>query len=249
VPLPFSHIGTSSFVTSSDPDSDSKTTYTVLLDDGTTTEVPFEALIDPVERSIPAGTDLANAYDGLPAFFSEGSKVTIDHNGSFHKGFMHYSPEGGFQVQIKRNLRSTKVDFAVPLPDFRQQWSSLVGDNIVIPGHSTVSSFLRPNSSNNQPSANFVSAKNLLNPCPPSLLKALHPSNPDRDVWLQSYDEEKGGLEQLNVYERINKKTYLSLKRSGRIDKALPSRVDTYLDVPISRCVSNSQYGFFLPNS
>jgi hypothetical protein len=58
VPLPFSHIGTSSFVTSSDPDSDSKTTYTVLLDDGTTTEVPFEALIDPVERSIPAGTDL-----------------------------------------------------------------------------------------------------------------------------------------------------------------------------------------------
>jgi hypothetical protein len=26
-------------------------------------------------------------------------------------------------------------------------------------------------------------------------------------------------------------------------------RVDTYLDVPISRCVSNSQYGVFWPNS
>jgi hypothetical protein len=213
------------FVTSSDPDSDTKNTYTVLLNNGTTTEVPFETLIDPIERSAPEGPTLASAYEGLPAFFSEGSKVTINHNGAFHKGFMHFSPEGGFQVQIKHNLRSTKVDFAVPLPDFCQTWSSLVGDNILLPGHTTVtvSSFLRPNSSNNQPSANFVSAKNLLNPCPPSLLKALHPSNPDRDVLLQSYNEEKGGLEQLNVYEQINKKTYLSLKRSGRIGKALPS--------------------------
>jgi hypothetical protein len=27
------------------------------------------------------------------------------------------------------------------------------------------------------------------------------------------------------------------------------ARVDTYLDAPISRCVSNSQYGVFWPNS
>jgi len=37
-----------------------------------------------------------------------------------------------------------------------------------------------------------------MNPCPPSLAKALHPSNPDREVWL-------------------------ALRRSGRIGKALPS--------------------------
>jgi hypothetical protein len=86
-----------------------------------------------------------------------------------------------------------------------------------------VSSFLRSNTANNAPSANFVSAKNLLQPCPPSLLKALHPSNPDRDVWLKSYSEEKGGLIDLNVYDRINKKTYLQLRRSGKIGKALPS--------------------------
>jgi hypothetical protein len=63
----------------------------------------------------------------------------------------------------------------------------------------------------------------LLIPCPPSLLKALHPSNPDRHIWFDSYNKEKGGLERLNVFERINKKTYLSLKRSRRIGKALPS--------------------------
>jgi len=86
-----------------------------------------------------------------------------------------------------------------------------------------VHNFLKPSSSNNAPSANFVSAKNLLSPCPPSRKIALHPSNPDRQVWLDSYKEEKGGLQDLEVFERINKKTYLSLRRKGLIPKALPS--------------------------
>jgi hypothetical protein len=225
IPLPFAHVGTASNMVNSDDDitSSPKNTYTVLLDNGTTTEVFFEDLINPDTPHQPSASDVTNAFDGLPYFLSNGSKVTLDHNGAFQKGFIHHPPETGFQFVVKLNLRSTKVDFAVPLPNFKQTWSTLVGDDTLIPGHSTVSTFLKPNSSNNQPSANHVSAKNLLNPCPPSLIKALHPSNPDRDVWLKSYEEEKGGLEQLNVYEKINKKTYLQLKRSGRIGKALPS--------------------------
>jgi hypothetical protein len=118
-----------------------------------------------------------NPFAGLPAFLSDGSKVTIDHNGAFQKGFLHYSPSAGFHVAIGRNLQSNKIDFTILLPSFRQNWSSLVGDNILLPGHTTVSSFLRSNTSNNAPSANFVSAKNLLHPCPPSLLKALYPTH------------------------------------------------------------------------
>ena len=124
---------------------------------------------------------------------------------------------------VRRNARSQKVDWQVPLQDLPRTWSTLVGEDILIPGHSTVSSFLRPSSKNNAPSANFVSAKNLLGPCPASLLQALHPSNPDRETWLRSYLEEKGGLEELDVYERINKKQYLNLRRQGLISKALPS--------------------------
>jgi hypothetical protein len=223
IPLPFSEIGATTVLSSSPVPDDIKTTYTVHLDTGNTVEVLYEDLFDPIESKHAVSSDLSDAFAGLPAFLSNGSKVTLDHNGTYHKGFLHYSPEGGFQFQVKRNLRSSKIDFVIPLPDFKQTWSQLIGDNVLLPGHSTVSTFLRPNSSNNQPSANFVSAKNLLSPCPPSLLKALHPSNPDRDVWLESYNEEKKGLEQLNVYEKINKKTYLQLKRSGRIGKALPS--------------------------
>jgi hypothetical protein len=223
VPLPFSNFLPSSTIVAPVDGDSAPSTYTILLDDGTTIERKFEDLLDPTESSEPAASDAVNPFAGLPSFLSEGSKITVDHNGAFHKGFIHHSPTLGFHVAVKRNLRSNKVDFTVPLPSFRQNWSSLVGDNVILPGHSTVSSFLRPNTTNNAPSANLVSAKNLLQPCPPSLLKALHPSNPDRDVWLKSYNEEKGGLIDLNVYDTINKKTYLQLRRSGKIGKALPS--------------------------
>jgi hypothetical protein len=117
----------------------------------------------------------------------------MDARGAFHKGYNDYSKEGGFKFVVRKNNRSRKIDWSEDLPDFQQHWATLVGDNILLPGHGSISSFLKPNSSNNAPSANFVSAKNLLNPCPLSLVKALHPSNPDRQVWLDSYMEEKGG--------------------------------------------------------
>jgi len=42
-------------------------------------------------------------------------------------------------------------------------------------------------------------------------------------VWLDSYQEEKWGLEQMDVFERVNKKQYLALRQSGKLPKALPS--------------------------
>ena len=127
----------------------------------------------------------------------------MDHAGSFHKGFLVYAKEGGYISDVRRNSRSQKVEWQLPLPNFKQNWTNLVGDDVLIPGHSTGSSFLTSSTSNNALSANFVSAKNLLGQYPPSLLQALHPSNPDKQVWLDSYHEEKGRIQQMNVFERI----------------------------------------------
>jgi len=112
-----------------------------------------------------------------------------------------YAKEGGYTFDVRQNSRSQKVDWQLPLPNFKQNWTNLIGKDVLIPGHSTVSSFLPSSTSNNAPSANFVSAKILLGQCPPSLLQALHPSNPDKQVWLDSYNEEKGSY---------SKYTYLS---------------------------------------
>jgi hypothetical protein len=193
LPLPFSPLMDSTVASSADGSS-TKTTFTILLDDGTTVERQFEDLIDKVDAQPVATEGHTDPFAGLPAFLSEGSKVTIDHNSAFHKGFIHHSPSAGYRVTIKRNLCSS------------QDWSSFVSDNILLPGHTTVSSFLRSNTSNNEPSANFVSAKNLLHPCPPSLLKAFHPSNPDRDIWLQSYNEEKGGYISLRFIKPLTRR-------------------------------------------
>lgn len=205
--------------------SPSSSSYVVHFDDGTSADVTYEDLISsmPEHSSTPAPDQSTNVFDGLPSFLQQDSKLTIDHNGAFHRGYLHYSPQGGFAFVHRKTSRSKRIEWTVPLPDLRQNWPTLLGDDTIIPGHGQISSFLQPNSSNNAPSANFVSAKNLLSPCPPSLKQALHPNNPDRDVWLKSYQEEAQGLLDHNVYERISKKDYLALRRSGVIPKAIPS--------------------------
>eukprot|EP00804_Cyclotella_cryptica_P026709 CCRYP_007942-RA/>CCRYP_007942-RA protein AED:0.35 eAED:0.34 QI:0/0/0/0.66/0.5/0.33/3/0/1904 len=209
---------------SHDPSHISPSRYTILLDNGTTTECDFEELAPSKHTQLHSPSpDNPNPFRSLPSWLQQDSKVTLDCRGAFHKGYLHYCPVKGFLFVVKRTAKSAKVDWTEPLHDLPQHWTTLCADNTLLPGHNAISSFLRPNSSNNAPSAHFVSAKNLLHPCPPSFVKALHPSNPDRDIWLRSYNEEKGGLESMQVFERINKKQYLLLKCSGRIGKALPS--------------------------
>ena len=77
--------------------------------------------------------------------------------------------------------------------------------------------------STNYPSLNYVSAKHILSPCPSYLFKALVHSKPDRQVWLDSYDEGIQGLIDHEVYENISKIQCLALKRAGKILKAIPS--------------------------
>ena len=227
VPIPVSPLVDTSIVTPEgtiEHDQD-RQLYTILLDDNTTKELTYDDLLQPPTSVPPVDpTSPSTVWAGIPSrYLHQDAKITLEHEGAYHKGYLNYSPESGFEFIVRRNLRSKKIDFKVPLPDFSRTWTSLLAEETLLFGHTTVSSFLRPGSYNNAPSANHVSAKNLLNPCPPSLTKALHPSNPDRHVWLESYKEEKGGLQQLDVFDRISKKQYLHLKRTGRIGKALPS--------------------------
>lgn len=228
IPLPSSPLEDTAVVTPSghiEPNDENSMKYTVLLDNNTTHELTFNDLLTPPADSPPVDPSApSTVWAGIPSrYLHQDAKITLEHDGTYHKGYLNYSPESGFEFLVRRNVRSKKIDFRVPLPNFARTWTTLLAEETLLFGHTTVSSFLRPGSYNNSPSANHVSAKNLINPCPPSLTKALHSSNPDRHVWLDSYKEEKGGLEQLDVFERISKKQYLHLKRTGRIGKALPS--------------------------
>lgn len=71
-------------------------------------------------------------------------------------------------------------------------------------------------------SASHVSAKTLTQPCPPSLQRALDPSNPDRTIWLASYGEEKGSLKEVNTFTVITLEQYRQLRKEGA-PRAIPS--------------------------
>jgi hypothetical protein len=162
---------------SEDTPADVDSKYVIQLDDGTTTECDFSELAPPEQTQLTSPSPMApDPQSSLPTWLRHDCKVTMDARGAFHKGYIEYSKEGGFKFVVRKNPRSRKIDWSEDLPDFPQHWATMVGEDILLPGHGTISSFLKPNSSNNAPSANFVSAKNLLNPCPPSLVKALHPA-------------------------------------------------------------------------
>ncbi len=63
--------------------------------------------------------------------------------------------------------------------------------------------------------ASLVSALNLHKECPSTLLNALANSHPDQEVWLQSYKEEKSGLESLNTYRKLALGKYRALCKKG----------------------------------
>ena len=55
------------------------------------------------------------------------------------------------------------IYFTIPLPDLKQNCTTLIGDDILFPVYSTVSPLLKSaTTSTNAPSVNYVSAKHLL---------------------------------------------------------------------------------------
>jgi hypothetical protein len=72
------------------------------------------------------------------------------------------------------------------------------------------------------PVASFVSAVNLHLECPPSLLKGLADSYPDREIWLNSFYEEKRGIESLGTFRKITVGEYWALCKKVA-PKAIPT--------------------------
>ena len=70
--------------------------------------------------------------------------------------------------------------------------------------------------------ANIVSAVNLHGDCPSSLLQALADYNPDCEVWLNSYYEEKYSIESMGTYQKITLGEYRALRKKGA-PRAIPT--------------------------
>ena len=198
--------------------------YTILFDNGTTTSIPLDDMASVIPKP-PVDVDCSDSQDSLlPPFLRLNSKITYEHDGQYHKGYLSKT-DGVYRFSFKSHANKRKEEWGVNLPNLPTTWVDLCVEGILIPGHVS-HSFLRPSSSPTQstfdPVASFVSAVNLHRECPPTLLKALADSHPDREVWLASYQEEKQGIESLNTYRKISLGEYRALREKGA-PKAIPT--------------------------
>ena len=103
----------------------------------------------------------------------------------------------------------------VDLPDLPHTLSSLCAEGMLLPGHQS-STFIRTSSSATMfdPVANIVSAVNLHQDCPPSLLTALVDTHPERDVWLQS---KKSSINDIDMVtdQKLSLGKYRALREKG----------------------------------
>ena len=117
----------------------------------------------------------------------------MDHKGDFQKGYINYSPETGLKFTVRRNARSIKVDFSVPLPYFKQHWTTLLGDDILFPVHSTVSSFLRLATSDKIPPHSTMYLPNTFFPHvhPLSVNPLIPQTLTDKSGWIRTRKKSK----------------------------------------------------------
>ena len=137
-----------------------------------------------------------------------------------------------YRFSFKSQVKKKTKDWGIDLPNLPFNWADLCTEGILIPGHvahtfiphalSSGPLILTSYTSTFNPVASIVSAINLHRDCPPSLLQALAASHPDREVWLQSYYEEKGGIESLGTFKRLTLGEYCALQEKGA-PKAIPT--------------------------
>jgi hypothetical protein len=201
-----------------------ESSYTILSDNSTTSSVPLLDMAGmipspPVREETPAASNHL-----LPPFLQLNSKITYEHDGQYHKGFLGIR-NSVYRFVYSSHVNKHKDDWGVNLPNLPQTLVDLCIKWILLPGH-VAHSFLRdqslPTSSTFDPVTSFVSAVNLHWDCPPSLIKALAELHPDRDVWLNSYYEEKQGIESLETYCKITLGKYCALWEKGA-PKAIPT--------------------------
>ena len=166
-----------------DPNIDSM--YTIQLLGDKTTTVPEPSIPSLVSRQSP------DIQIRLPPWLTHGAKVRYTLGRVTHQGRLHLRPNKLWSFVVLKKMGTIIKD--IPLPNLPFMFQTLLTEGILKPGwdhHPHIS-------------ACNVSAKDLVNPCPSTLTKALLPSNQDRDTWHKSYSQEYFDLQKMGVYDEI----------------------------------------------
>ncbi len=134
--------------------------YLIQFDDGTTKSVPASKMSSLIPKP---STDPSDSSHLLPPFLRLNSKITYEHDGQYHKGYLSKSQDGVYRFSYKSHVNKKFEDWGVPLPNLTSNWHELCTKGLLLPGHVS-NTFLCPSRLTNglEPAANFVSASNLV---------------------------------------------------------------------------------------
>ncbi len=222
-------------------DSSGSPSYQILFDNGTAASIPLSEMalcipVAPLPALVPTDPSLDGSSTLLPPFLLVNSRITFELDGAYHKEFLTCKSCGMYRFSYTTHVKKKTEDWGIDLPNLLYSWVDLCMEGILVPGqgaHSFIRSPLVPAPSGSSlprttfdptfdPMANIVSAINLHRDCPPSLLQALATTHPDREVWLQSYYEEKNGIESLGTFKCIALGEYRPLWEKGA-PRAIPT--------------------------
>ena len=145
-------------------------------------------LISPTSSPEPS---LDQAASLLPPFLAVSSRITHEHNGTYHKGYLVGKPCSTFRFSFKTRFKKKHEDWCVDLPDLLFNWVDLCTEGILLSGHvahlficmSTSSSPTSPSPTTFDPVASIVvSAVNLNRDCHPNLLQAFASSHSNHNI-------------------------------------------------------------------
>ncbi len=123
-----------STVSSSDDSSDPSYSYTILFDNGTSASIPLREMASIIPK-LPVDIDSSDSQDSLlPPFLRLDSKITYEHDGQYHKGFLD-KRQGIYRFIFKSHANKCKEEWGVDLPNLPTTWVNLCVEGIFVPGH------------------------------------------------------------------------------------------------------------------
>jgi hypothetical protein len=183
--------------------------YLIMFNDGMTRSVSSQDMPTLILKPVTSVSDTSHLL--LP-FLDIGSKITFEHEGQFHTGFLSKTLKGIYCFSYKSHINKNYDDWGVNIPNLPMAWQDVCIYGILLPGHQS-SLFIWFHKQ--PPSANFINALNLKGECPRSLLVTLNTTHPDQQIWLDSFCKEKTGSQSQNTYIKIGLKDYRALREQG----------------------------------
>ncbi len=118
----------------------SSTLYQVLFNNGTSASIQLAKMTSlipafPLPALSPTDSLSNHSSSFLPPFLSINSRITYEHKGAYHKGFLTQKPCGMYRFSFKTHVKRKSKGWGVDLPNLPFNWVDLCTEGVLVPGH------------------------------------------------------------------------------------------------------------------